>query len=103
MDKHACLLSSSRSGFESWYLRQYLGEGAKRIDDLSEAEVRERVKAIYEWKAQNGLLDVKFTLTAAGRYESSTDEVLRELLHLDEAIALGKLEPLDFGDLRWKD
>ncbi len=102
MDKHACLLSSSRSGFESWYSRHYLGENAKRIADLSEAEVRERVKAIYAWKAENGLLDVKFTLTATGLYESGTTEILRELLYLDEAIALGKYEPLDFGDLRWK-
>lgn len=102
MDKHACLLSSSRSGFESWYSRQFLGTGARRIADLIDAEVEERLDRIYAWKRENGLRDVKFTLTATGRYESSTGEVLSELLYLEEAVALGKTKPLNFGDLRWK-
>jgi hypothetical protein len=56
----------------------------------------ERLAAIYEKKAQAGLVDVKFTLTDV---EDATPEIIYgEVLRLEEAIERGDVTPLDFND-----
>lgn len=103
MEKHTRLLNDCGPGSNPGTPAILLGLTDERIDELTEVEVRDTVKELYAAKARDGLLDAKFTLTAHGRYEASSTEVLRELLHMQLAIDQGRTSPIDFGDLRWKD
>lgn len=57
--------------------------------------------ALYERKAAAGLLDAKFFVRRID--EAATEEICRDILRFDHAIAEGRVRSLDFGDLRWKD
>lgn len=59
------------------------------------------VAARYAEKQANGLVDVKFLFQ--NREEATTEMACEELEALHQAIEDGKSEPLDFGDLSWKD
>jgi len=55
----------------------------------------------FEEKAARGLRDVKFFLHNIEDVE--TEEVCREVNRLYAAMDAGKFEPLDFGDLAWRE
>lgn len=57
--------------------------------------------ALYERKAAAGLLDAKFLLRS--NEDADTEEVCREILSFNRAIEDGRIEPLDFGDLKWRE
>jgi hypothetical protein len=61
----------------------------------------ERLRKLYEEKAKNGLIDVRFDLSPMAR-EMTMEEIAEEILAFEEAKG-EKLYPLDFGDLRWKE
>ena len=60
-----------------------------------------KLTALYKEKAAAGLLDVKFYLR--NLEDAGTEEVCREVNQLYAAVENGDLEPLDFGDLRWRE
>ena len=61
----------------------------------------EKLVALYGRKAADGLLDVKFLVR--GLEEAATEEICQDVVNLHQAVADGKVKPLDFGDLRWNE
>ena len=61
----------------------------------------EKLAALYEKKAGDGLLDVKFYLRNLD--DAGTEEVCREVNALYAAAESGAVEALDFNDSRWRD
>lgn len=63
-------------------------------------KLHREVARYYDSKERSGLVDVKFLLT--NRNEASFSEVCADLLAFEAAIADGKIERSDFGDLSLK-
>jgi hypothetical protein len=67
---------------------------------MSTDAVFAELAALYERKAAEGLLDAKFFIRRIK--EAKPEEIAHEILTLQRAIDGGKVKPLDFGDLCWK-
>lgn len=61
----------------------------------------EKLKELYERKALDGLVDVRFDLKDAAK-NASLEDIAGEILAMQAAIDAGKTRPLDFGDFLWR-
>ena len=61
----------------------------------------EKLKKIYDEKAKQGLVDVKFVFADTAP-AASFEQLCEEVLAMENAITDGKSKPLDFGDLSIK-
>ncbi len=58
---------------------------------------QDRLRKLYERKIANGLVSAHFTFSGAADAETLAGEILA----MENAIEAGRVEPLDFHDLRW--
>jgi hypothetical protein len=60
----------------------------------------EQLEELYKNKKLNGLVDVKFDVDFSTNPDF--ESLCKEVLDMETAIFLGKVTPLEFGDMSWK-